>query len=127
MGRNILKCALAYLLGSLATFIPSIRSWLGSGDGKHVVATVVVYFHPARSAGSMLEATVLALAAFAYAAVVAGGSMGVARGFEGLSYLGWGYVVILLLFVGGGLGLVGWVKQRMGRALVNVVSFVWCQ
>jgi hypothetical protein len=38
-GINILKCSLAYVLGSLATFVPPISGLLGKNDGKHMVAT----------------------------------------------------------------------------------------
>lgn len=38
-GINILKCSLAYILGSLATFVPPISGLLGRNDGKHMVAT----------------------------------------------------------------------------------------
>lgn len=38
-GINILKCSLAYILGSLATFVPLLSNFLGKNDGKHVVAT----------------------------------------------------------------------------------------
>lgn len=65
-GIGILKCSIAYVLASLATFTPAISKMLGKGDGKHMVATVVTYFHPARSFGSMLEALIWALIAVAY-------------------------------------------------------------
>ncbi|KAL8658644.1 MAG: hypothetical protein Q9226_000859 [Calogaya cf. arnoldii] len=55
-GKGVLKCSIAYLLGSLATFVPAIAAMLGQQDGKHMVATITVYFHPARSQGSMFEA-----------------------------------------------------------------------
>ena len=38
-GVSILKCSLAYILGSLATFVPPISGLLGRNDGKHMVAT----------------------------------------------------------------------------------------
>ena len=55
-GLGILKCSLAYLLGSLATLVPAISGLIGHRqDSKHMVATVIVWFHPARSIGSMHE------------------------------------------------------------------------
>ena len=112
---------MAYLLGSLATFVGPVASFLGTQDGKHVTATVTVYFHPARSQGSMYEAIVLALAAFTYAVFISFTSMGVSVLFNaklGLTTLG--HAVVLVVFCGGGLGLVGWIKQRLGNPLVNV-------
>lgn len=48
-GFGILKCSLAYLLGSLATFVPAISRLIGERqDSKHMVATVTVccVWHP---------------------------------------------------------------------------------
>ena len=121
VGRGILKCSIAYLLGSLATFVPLIASFLGQQDGKHMVATVTVYFHPARSAGSMLEAILLATAAFAYAVFICFTSMAVSIFFgRNLDLLAVGHVIVLVIFCGGGLGFVGWVKQRLSSPLVNI-------
>ena len=120
-GRGVFKCSLAYLLGSLATFVGPVAGYLGTQDGKHLTATVTVYFHPARSQGSMYEAILLALAAFAYAVLISFTSMGVSILFNaklGMATLG--HALVLVVFCGGGLGLVGWIKQRLGNPLVNV-------
>lgn len=120
MGISILKCSLAYILGSLATFVPGIAALLGRNDGKHMVATITVYFHPARSQGSMIQAILIAFAAFMYAATVSFSSMAVSVFFGGHHLLVLGHVIVLLVFCGAGLGLVGWTKQRLGNPLVNV-------
>lgn len=119
-GIGILKCSLAYILGSLATFVPFIAGILGKSDGKHIVATITVYFHPARSAGSMLEAVIIAFAAFAYATFISFSSMAVSAFFGNRDLLVLGHVIVLIVFCGGGLGLVGWTKQKLGSPLVNV-------
>ena len=119
-GINILKCSLAYILGSLATFVPQISGLLGRNDGKHMVATITVYFHPARSVGSMAEAILVAFGAFVYAAFISFTSMGVSILFGGHHLLALGHVIVLIVFCGGGLGLVGWTKQKLGNPLVNV-------
>ena len=138
-GINILKCSLAYVLGSLATFVPPISGLLGRNDGKHMVATsrlfrnphrltdsnvlfalVTVYFHPARSAGSLIQAILLAFAAFSYAAFISFTSMAVSVFFGHRHHLVIGHVIVLIVFCGGGLGLVGWTKQKLGSPLVNV-------
>ncbi|KAE9973466.1 hypothetical protein Vi05172_g12530 [Venturia inaequalis] len=119
-GIGILKCSIAYVLASLATFTPAISKMLGKGDGKHMVATVVTYFHPARSFGSMLEALIWALIAVAYAAAVCFSSMGVVRLFASHNLLKVGHAVVLTVFCGGSLGFVGWWKLKRGNALVNV-------
>ncbi|KAI9923703.1 hypothetical protein MW887_008436 [Aspergillus wentii] len=118
---GILKCSLAYLLGSLATFIPAISALLGDQDGKHVVATVTVYFHPARSKGSMYKALICAFLAFFYAAFISLTSMCVSVFFQDtMDMLAVGHTVVLIVFCGGGLGFIGWTKQRLGDPLVNV-------
>lgn len=118
--QNILKCSIAYFLASMATFVPAIRDLLGKQDGKHLVATITVYFHPARSAGSMTQATILALIAYVYAALISFTSMGVSMFFAKRNMLTEGHVIVLVVFCGGGLGFVGWLKQRLGDPLVNV-------
>ncbi|KAF2402531.1 hypothetical protein EJ06DRAFT_528642 [Trichodelitschia bisporula] len=119
-GIAILKCSIAYLLASLATLTPTISGLLGHNDGKHMVATVVVYFHPARTAGSMIEATLLAVVAYCYSAAVAFASMAVTVAFRSQGLLHIGHMLVLVVFCGGGLGFVGWLKQRMSSPLVNV-------
>lgn len=120
-GIGILKCSLAYLLGSLATFIPAVSAFLGHQDGKHMVATVTVYFHPARSIGSMYRASICALLAFCYSAFLCITSMLVETLFQDtLDLPALGHAVVLIVFCGGGLGFVGWTKQRLGDPLVNV-------
>ncbi|RAL07575.1 WD40 repeat-like protein [Aspergillus homomorphus CBS 101889] len=121
LGIGVLKCSLAYLLGSLATFVPAISSFLGHQDGKHMVATVTVYFHPARSQGSMYKALICAFAAFLYAALISVTSMFVSMFFQDTLHMFLlGHAVVLVVFCGGGLGFIGWTKQRLGDPLVNV-------
>lgn len=120
-GQGILKCSIAYLLGSMATFVPFIANTLGQQDGKHMVATITVYFHPARSMGNMFEAILLAALAFIYAAVISFSSMAVSVFFgQQLHLIVLGHIIVLVFFCGGGLGLVGWIKQKLGSPLVNV-------
>lgn len=120
-GRGVLKCSIAYLVGSMATFVPVIAGMLGKQDGKHMVATITVYFHPARSKGSMIEAMICAVLAFVYAVFISFSSMGVSILFgRTLDMLVLGHIVVLIVFCGGGLGFVGWIKQRLGHPLVNI-------
>ncbi|KAG6213531.1 hypothetical protein E4U50_001193 [Claviceps purpurea] len=122
-GHQVLKCTLAYLLGSTATFWPVLSDFLGHRDGKHIVATLTVYFHPARTVGSMLEAVLIAVVAVAYAEMVCILSMvaGIASRTSTGSVVP-AHAVVLIIFVGGGLGFVGWIKQRLNKPLVNVAS-----
>ena len=120
-GQGVLKCSVAYFLGSMGTFVPAIAAVLGQQDGKHMVATITVYFHPARSQGSMIEAVLLAFLAFIYAAIVSFSSMGVSILFgRTLDLIVVGHIIVLIVFCGGSLGLIGWAKQRLANPLVNV-------
>ena len=120
-GQGVLKCSLAYLLGSMGTFVPFLSSTLGQQDGKHMVATITVYFHPARSRGSMYEALVCAFSAFLYAVFICVSSMSVSVFFtDVLDLMPLGHMIVLIVFAGGGLGAVGWWKQRMANPLVNI-------
>ncbi|KAF3919921.1 hypothetical protein AA313_de0201744 [Arthrobotrys entomopaga] len=118
--RYVFKCSLAYLFGSLATYIPLFAALFGKNDGKHMVATVAVYFHPARTRGSMTESTIFATIAVLYSFLVSAGTLWTAIIFNGLGMIGLGHVVILAVFCTGGLGLVGWTKLTMGSPTVNV-------
>ncbi|TKA66696.1 hypothetical protein B0A55_07972 [Friedmanniomyces simplex] len=85
-----------------------------------MVATVTVWFHPARSIGSMHEATILAIIALSYSGLVSFTSMAISMFFGRQDLLVVGHIIVLIVFIGGGLGLIAWVKQRLGHPLVNV-------
>jgi len=68
----------------------------------------------------MLEATLLALIAVAYAAFISFTSMAVSVFFRSHDLLALGHVIVLVVFCGAGLGFVGWLKQKLGNPLVNV-------
>ena len=73
--KDILKCAIAYTLGSLFTFVTPLNRLIRSFDyqqktdlwkvatNSHNLASVTVWFNPAKSRGSMLQAAFFALAA----------------------------------------------------------------
>ncbi|OGM42656.1 hypothetical protein ABOM_008427 [Aspergillus bombycis] len=119
-GIGVLKCSLAYLLGSLATFIPAVAALLGPQEGKHIVATITVYFHPARSKGSMYKALICAALAFIYAAFISLTSMYVTIYFNQRRMIELGHALVLIIFVGLGFGFLAWTKQKMSDPLVNV-------
>jgi hypothetical protein len=119
-GQGVLKCSLAYTIASLATFVPAISSLIGKADSKHVVCTVTVYFSPARTIGSMHEAVILALIGFCYAAFISFTSMAVSMFFGQKDLLQVGHAIVLIVFVGGGMGFIAWTKQHFGHPLVNV-------
>lgn len=120
-GRGTIKCSIAYLLASMGTFWPPAANFLGQLDGKHIVATISVYFHPARSAGSQIEAVTIAIIAVCYAMFIGTMSMATSVLFGSvLEMVELSYVLVLVIFIGGGLGFVGWVKQKLNNPLVSV-------
>ncbi|KAI0437771.1 ribosomal protein L19 [Xylaria telfairii] len=120
-GRGTIKCSIAYLLASLGTFWRPAAQFLGPMDGKHIVATIVTYFHPARSAGSQTEAVTIAIIAVCYAMLIGICSMATSVLFgDVLDLEKFSYALILILYIGFGLGFVGWVKQKLNNPLVSV-------
>ncbi|KAI5467651.1 Fusaric acid resistance protein-like-domain-containing protein [Mariannaea sp. PMI_226] len=122
-GRSVLKSTIAYTIASLATFLSPLSNFLGKPDGKHVVATITVYFHPARSAGSMIEAIMIATVAVAYAELISVLSMATSV-FIGskMKLVAVAHILVVVFFIGGGFGFMGWVKQKMSNPLVNTGS-----
>ncbi|KAK5987464.1 putative C26F1.08c-like protein [Cladobotryum mycophilum] len=122
-GRQVLKCTLAYLLGSTATLWAPLASFLGHRDGKHIVATMTVYFHPARTVGSMIQSVGLAVLAVVYAELICLLSMIIAvisRALVGSATPA--HSIVLIVCIGGGLGFLGWIKQRLNQPLVNTAT-----
>ncbi|KAF3013587.1 hypothetical protein E8E14_011847 [Neopestalotiopsis sp. 37M] len=120
-GRGTIKCSVAYLLASLWTFYAPFAALLGPMDGKHIVATIAVYFHPARSAGSQVEAAAIAIVAVLYAMFIGTLSMATSVLVGSVwDQVKLSYALILIFFCGGGLGFIGWVKQRLNNPLVSV-------
>ncbi|KAI1140361.1 Fusaric acid resistance protein-like-domain-containing protein [Hypoxylon sp. FL0543] len=120
-GRGTIKCSIAYLLASMGTFWEPAARFLGPMDGKHIVATISVYFHPARSAGSQIEAVAIAVVAVCYAMFIGTLSMATSVLFGSvLDMVELSYALVLIIFIGGGLGFVGWVKQKLNNPLVSV-------
>ncbi|KAI0869370.1 ribosomal protein L19 [Hypoxylon argillaceum] len=120
-GRGTIKCSIAYVLASLGTFWHPAAKFLGPMDGKHIVATIVTYFHPARSGGSQIEAISIAIIAVCYAMLIGICSMAtsVLLG-DVLDMEKFSYALILIVYIGFGLGFVGWVKQKLNNPLVSV-------
>lgn len=121
--QAILKCSIAYLIATSFTFFTPVASILGTHqDGNQLIANVVVWFDPARTAGSMDLGILFAFLAFIYGSIIAFSAQAVAAMFEAAEMLVVGHVIDLLLFCWGGLGFLAWFKQYMGHPLVNTAS-----
>ncbi|KAK9241023.1 Fusaric acid resistance protein-like-domain-containing protein [Lipomyces kononenkoae] len=119
-----LKCSLTYFLASLTVFSSTISSLLGTGDSKHLTATVTVYFHPSRTIGSMIEALAFAELALVYSTLLSYCSMVTAAGFRKLDLLWVGHAIVLVVFCAGGLGSIALMKHKIGKQTFNTACSV---
>ncbi|KAK8131462.1 60s ribosomal protein l19 [Apiospora sp. TS-2023a] len=103
-GRGTLKCSIAYLLASMGTFCRPLRASLDP-----------------RTVGSQIEAVAIASIAVMYALLI--GTMSMATSVlvgSVWDQVTLSYVLILVIFIGGGMGFIGWVKQKLNSPLVGV-------
>ncbi|KAI9067926.1 hypothetical protein FKP32DRAFT_1562778 [Trametes sanguinea] len=128
--RNILKCAIAYFIASLFTFSPYLSGFISditsNGPGErtparsgHMVATVAVYFNPAKTLGGMVEADVFCMMGLLFATIVSLTSMSVYWFFELQPGLEWLADVLVLLMIGLGMSAVAWTKVWMAKPTFN--------
>ncbi|KDN43429.1 hypothetical protein K437DRAFT_225605 [Tilletiaria anomala UBC 951] len=129
--RGLLKCFIAYFLASLCTFSPVLSRRLAmllpnhDPDKKvpisnlHMIATVSVYFHPAKTLGAMLEADMYALVGFVYSLLLTTLSMLTAVFLHNLDLALLSNFLIVSIFLGGGMGFMAWAKVRMASPSFN--------
>ncbi|KAK0522946.1 hypothetical protein OC842_006314 [Tilletia horrida] len=122
---------ISYYIAELFTFSESLSDWTASllpnhdPDAKvpfsnlHMIATIAVYFHPAKTLGAMLEADVFALLAFLYSLALGLSSMEVAVWLHGAGHPILSNAISVLLFLGVGMGLVGYSKVKVGKPTFN--------
>lgn len=68
----------------------------------------------------MYEASIYAWAAFLYSTVVGMASMAVTVAFARFGWIEAGHFLVLMLFCAGGLGYIGYVKQKLAHPTVGV-------
>lgn len=130
--RGILKCALAYFIASLFTFSPILSSLISdivSGGSTraerhplpsgHMVATVAVYFNPAKTMGAMFEADMFCLIGFCYAAIVCLTSMGLFWWLDVQPGLEWLADLVTIALVGISFSILCWLKVWMANPQFN--------
>ncbi|KAI0032892.1 Fusaric acid resistance protein-like-domain-containing protein [Vararia minispora EC-137] len=130
--RSILKCSIAYLVASAFTYNDTLSSFVAlfstaeGPDGEkhpspsgHMVATVAVYFNPAKTLGGMLEADTYCLYSLAFVSFVSLGSMNLYWAIE--PHPGWEWLadVLAILWVGVGMSCVAWIKVWMEKPTFN--------
>ncbi|KAK8854671.1 hypothetical protein IAR55_003410 [Kwoniella newhampshirensis] len=142
MTVGILKCALSYLIASLFTFVPALarllsrqsetdahgRVTIRPASTAHMIATIVVYFNPAKTLGNMLLSTRYCFVLAVAASVVSLLSMTTIRLFDHFSPSHgdtWdpiseaGDWVVCVLWIGGTMGVLAWSKVWVGNASYN--------
>ncbi|KAI0929858.1 hypothetical protein AcV5_006710 [Taiwanofungus camphoratus] len=128
--RNILKCSVAYFIASLFTFSPYLSGFIadltnyGAGESTpspsgHMVATVAVYYNPAKTLGGMVEADVFCFMGLLFAAFVSLSSMSMFWFFEVKPGLEWLADSLVLLWIGLGMSAVAWMKVWMAKPTFN--------
>lgn len=120
---NVMKCSIAYLIASLVVYTP-LRKLYGISENKHMAATVAVYFHPARTAGSMIESIFFVFLSLAYSGFMAVTSMFVSRAFSHWDLKLVGFAIELFVFCAFGLGSIAFIKQRVNKPTFNTACSV---
>ncbi|PWN22584.1 hypothetical protein BCV69DRAFT_257516, partial [Microstroma glucosiphilum] len=129
--KGVTKCVVAYFLASLFTYSPQISTFMAhllpSHDhddlvpfgNLHMIATVAVYFHPARTFGSMIEADIFAMGAFLFSMSLTFVSMLAAVKLHDLGHPHLSNLISVFVFLAGGMALVGYAKVKMGKPTFN--------
>lgn len=115
---DVLKCSIAYTLGSLFTFVPALNGLLLGTSSAHTIATVSVYYNPAKSLGTMLEADAFCLLVATVSALVSLAAVGTLKAADSIG-TPWGRDVgdwtALFFWFGGTLSVLAWLKVRLGK------------
>ncbi|KAI9447166.1 Fusaric acid resistance protein-like-domain-containing protein [Russula earlei] len=85
----------------------------------HMVATVAVYYNPAKTLGGMMEADIYCIMGLAFASFISLGSMRMYRELE--PHAGWEWLAdaLVLIWVGVGMSLVAWFKLWIAKPTFN--------
>ncbi|KAF7376656.1 ArAE-2 domain-containing protein [Mycena sanguinolenta] len=128
--RNIIKCAVAYFIASLFTFSPYLSSFISDlttyGDRErrpspsgHMVATVMVYFNPAKTMGGMVEADLYCFVGLMYSAFVCLSSMSMFWWLETKPGWEWLADILVIVWIGVSMSIVAWMKVWMASPSFN--------
>ncbi|CAK9438768.1 uncharacterized protein LODBEIA_P29920 [Lodderomyces beijingensis] len=123
--RSVSKCAIAYFIASLGVFYTPFDDFLGSTDSKHIIATVAVYFHPARTKGSMNQTMIFVVISLLFSFAVSFGCRFISSTFfthgkDDVSHF------IDLLVSSVALGVVSFMKQKVNKQTFNTACSLAC-
>ncbi|KAH7925611.1 hypothetical protein BV22DRAFT_1010776 [Leucogyrophana mollusca] len=126
--RNILKCSIAYFIASLFTFSPHLSGFMSdltsTGDSRpspsgHMVATIAVYYNPAKTIGGMVEADSFCSIALLYSALACLSGMSLFWFLEVRPGWEWLADVLAILWVGLSMSGLAWMKVWMAKPTFN--------
>ncbi|KAJ4490925.1 Fusaric acid resistance protein-like-domain-containing protein [Lentinula aciculospora] len=131
--RNIFKCSVAYFIASLFTFSPYLSGFMsdlvsyGSGERRplpsgHMVATVAVYFNPAKTMGGMIEADFFCLFGIFYSAFICLSSMSMFWWLDVQPGWEWLADALAIVWVGVGMSFLAWMKVYMANPQFNTAG-----
>lgn len=131
MFRNILKCSIAYLVASMGVYWTPFDNFLGVTDSKHVVATTAVYFHPARTKGSMHQLIVFVIISLLFSFLVSLFCRSISTFFfnNGEDEISFGIDLVISSI---GLGFIAFMKQKVNKQTFNTacslasISLITC-
>ncbi|OCF31531.1 hypothetical protein I316_06730 [Kwoniella heveanensis BCC8398] len=138
----IFKCSLSYLIASLFTFVPFLAELLSTqseidAHGRitykplnqaHMVATIVVYYNPAKTMGSMLLSVRYCFVLAILASIISLAAMGTIELFDHFSPShgqSWDVIseagdwVVCILWIGGTMGVLAWSKVWVNNPSYN--------
>lgn len=129
--KGVVKCAVAYLIASLFTFVPALSDFFaapfdleGPVSGAHVIATVATYYNPAKTLGAMVEADIFMLYGSFFAFLVCIGSMATASIMESAGLHTASHWILVIVWLMGSMGLVAWMKVKVSNAQFGSVRRV---
>ncbi|THG95980.1 hypothetical protein EW026_g5766 [Hermanssonia centrifuga] len=91
-----------------------------------MVATVAVYFNPAKTFGGMLEADTFCLVGLLFAALVSLSSMSMYWFFEVQAGWEWLADLLVILWIGLGMSAIAWMKMWMAKPTFNTACSMTC-
>ncbi|KAF8739889.1 Fusaric acid resistance protein family, partial [Rhizoctonia solani] len=139
--KKVLKCSIAYTIGCLFTFVPALSNLLtdivplgtqqGPSPTGHMVATVAVYYNPAKTIGAMIEADMFCLVGAAFASIASLVATDSFWFFELQPGWEWLADLLVLAWVGLAMALIAWSKLWVNKptfgsacSMTSIILFV---
>ncbi|CEL60767.1 hypothetical protein RSOLAG1IB_04006 [Rhizoctonia solani AG-1 IB] len=139
--KKVLKCSIAYTIGCLFTFVPALSNVLtdiiplgtqqGPSPTGHMVATVAVYYNPAKTIGAMIEADMFCLVGAVFASIASLVATDSFWFFELQPGWEWLADLLVLAWVGLAMAMIAWSKLWVNKptfgsacSMTSIILFV---